>query len=122
MREFYSYVWRSSAPRQIVLRILAISAALLAMAPLELQRHIINTLAGHEHFGPPALPSEVTRAGGRNEVCTTLRWREPDSNHRSRRERDGETMMVGRGVSLDGSRQLFWTEKCCGPTGHTALL
>jgi len=32
MREFYSYVWRSSAPRQIVLRILAISAALLAMA------------------------------------------------------------------------------------------
>jgi len=84
MREFYSYVWRSSAPRQIVLRILAISAALLAMAPLELQRHIINTLAGHEHFGPPALPSEVTRAGGRNEVCTTLRWREPDSNHRSR--------------------------------------
>ena len=36
MREFYSYVWRSSAPRQIVLRILAISAALLAMAPLEL--------------------------------------------------------------------------------------
>ena len=80
MREFYSYVWRSSAPRQIVLRILAISAALLAMAPLELQRHIINTLAGHEHFGPPALPSEVTRAGGRNEVCTTLRWREPDSN------------------------------------------
>jgi hypothetical protein len=32
------------------------------MAPLELQRHIINTLAGHEHFGPPALPlSEVTR-------------------------------------------------------------
>ena len=52
MREFYSYVWRSSAPRQIVLRILAISATLLAMAPLELQRHIINTLAGHEHFGP----------------------------------------------------------------------
>jgi hypothetical protein len=52
----------------------------------------------------------------------TLCWREPDSNHRSRRERDGETMIVGRGVSLDGSRQLFWTEKCCGPTGHTALL
>jgi len=48
MREFYAYVWRSSASRQIVLIILAISAALLAMAPLELQRHIINTLAGHE--------------------------------------------------------------------------
>jgi hypothetical protein len=27
---------------------LAVIAALLAMAPLELQRHIINTLAGHE--------------------------------------------------------------------------
>jgi hypothetical protein len=48
MREFYAYVWRSSASRQIILIILAIAAALLAMAPLELQRHIINTLAGHE--------------------------------------------------------------------------
>ncbi len=48
MRELYEYVWRSSASRQIVLIILAIMAALLAMAPLELQRHIINTLAGHE--------------------------------------------------------------------------
>jgi ABC-type multidrug transport system fused ATPase/permease subunit len=48
MREFYNYVWRSSASQQIVLIILAILAALLAMAPLELQRHIVNTLAGHE--------------------------------------------------------------------------
>ena len=48
MLELYSYVWRSSASRQIVLIILAIAAALLAMAPLELQRHIVNTLAGHE--------------------------------------------------------------------------
>ena len=64
MREFYSYVWRSSAPRQIVLRILAISAALLAMAPLELQRHIINTLAGHEHSGP-AGPAAVRGHEGR---------------------------------------------------------
>ena len=50
MRELYAYVWRSSAPRQIVLIILAIIAAVLASAPLELQRHIINTLAGHEKF------------------------------------------------------------------------
>jgi len=48
MREFYDYVWRSTASRQIVLIVLAIAAAALAMAPLELQRHIINTLAGHE--------------------------------------------------------------------------
>ena len=48
MREFYAYVWRSSASRQIVLIILAVTASLMAMAPLELQRHIINTLAGHE--------------------------------------------------------------------------
>jgi ABC-type multidrug transport system fused ATPase/permease subunit len=48
MRELYAYVWRSSASQQIVLIILAIIAALLATAPLELQRHIINTLAGHE--------------------------------------------------------------------------
>jgi hypothetical protein len=46
MREFYAYVWRSSASRQIVLIILAVMAALLAMAPLELQRHIVNTLLG----------------------------------------------------------------------------
>ena len=48
MREFYNYVWRSSASQQIVLIILAVIAALLAAAPLELQRHIVNTLAGHE--------------------------------------------------------------------------
>ncbi len=48
MRELYGFVWRASAPRQIVLIGLAVSAALLAMAPLELQRHIVNTLAGHE--------------------------------------------------------------------------
>jgi hypothetical protein len=43
---------------------LAISAALLAMAPLELQRHIINTLAGHEHFGPDG-PAAVRGHEGR---------------------------------------------------------
>ena len=50
MRELYAYVWRSSASQQIVLIILAIIAAVLATAPLESQRHIINTLAGHEKF------------------------------------------------------------------------
>ena len=48
MRELYAYVWRSSASQQIILIILAIIAAVLATAPLELQRHIINTLAGRE--------------------------------------------------------------------------
>jgi ABC-type multidrug transport system fused ATPase/permease subunit len=48
MREFYAYVWRSSASRQIFLIVLAIIAAVMAMVPLELQRHIINTLAGRE--------------------------------------------------------------------------
>ena len=50
MRDLYAYVWRSSASQQIVLIVLAIIAAVLATAPLELQRHIINTLAGHEKF------------------------------------------------------------------------
>ena len=50
MRELYAYVWRASASQQIVLIVLAIIAAVLATAPLELQRHIINTLAGHEKF------------------------------------------------------------------------
>ena len=50
MRELYAYVWRVSASQQIILIVLAIIAAVLATAPLELQRHIINTLAGHEKF------------------------------------------------------------------------
>ena len=50
IREFYAFVWRSSASRQIVLILLAMTAALMAMAPLELQRHIVNTLAGHERI------------------------------------------------------------------------
>jgi ABC-type multidrug transport system fused ATPase/permease subunit len=48
MRELYAYVWRSSARQQIVLIVLSVIAAVLATAPLELQRHIINTLAGRE--------------------------------------------------------------------------
>lgn len=48
MRKLYAFVWRSSASQQIVLIIVAIIAAVLATAPLELQRHIINTLAGRE--------------------------------------------------------------------------
>jgi ABC-type multidrug transport system fused ATPase/permease subunit len=51
MRELYAYVWRSSASQQIILIILAIAAAVLATAPLELQRHIVNTLAGREQMG-----------------------------------------------------------------------
>ena len=50
MRELYAHVWRASAVQQIVLIVLAIIAAVLATAPLELQRHFINTLAGHEKF------------------------------------------------------------------------
>ena len=50
MRKLYAFVWRSSSSQQIVLIFLAIIAAVLATAPLELQRHIINTLAGHEKF------------------------------------------------------------------------
>jgi ABC-type multidrug transport system fused ATPase/permease subunit len=48
MHELYAYVWRASTSQQIVLIVLAIIAAVLATAPLELQRHIINILAGHE--------------------------------------------------------------------------
>jgi putative ABC transport system ATP-binding protein len=48
MRKFYGFVWRASASQQIILIVLAVMAALLAAAPLELQRHIINTLAGRE--------------------------------------------------------------------------
>ena len=49
MRELYNSVWRASASQQVVLIGLAVAAALLAMAPLELQRHIINIFAGREN-------------------------------------------------------------------------
>ncbi len=48
MRKFYAYVWRSTGRQQIVLVILAVLSALVTMVPLELQRHIINGLAGRE--------------------------------------------------------------------------
>jgi ABC-type bacteriocin/lantibiotic exporter with double-glycine peptidase domain len=48
IREFYAFVWRSSASQQFVLILLGAAAALMAMVPLELQRHIVNTLAGRE--------------------------------------------------------------------------
>jgi ABC-type multidrug transport system fused ATPase/permease subunit len=53
MFEFYRYVWLSTKRRQVPLILLAMLAAVLAMVPLELQRHIINTLAGRER--PDAL-------------------------------------------------------------------
>jgi ABC-type multidrug transport system fused ATPase/permease subunit len=48
MWKFYKYVWLSTGRRQIPLIILAILAAVVTMLPLELQRHIINSLAGRE--------------------------------------------------------------------------
>jgi ABC-type multidrug transport system fused ATPase/permease subunit len=48
MWKFYRYVWSSTGRQQIPLIILAILAAVVTMLPLELQRHIINSLAGRE--------------------------------------------------------------------------
>jgi hypothetical protein len=42
MSKVYAYVWRSLSAQQIALIILASIAAVLATAPLESQRHIIN--------------------------------------------------------------------------------
>jgi len=48
MNQFYKYAWLSTKRQQLTLIILALLASALAVAPLEIQRHIINMIAGHE--------------------------------------------------------------------------
>jgi ABC-type multidrug transport system fused ATPase/permease subunit len=55
MLHFYRHIWSTTGRQQILLVALAIAISLLAMAPLEFQRHIINGLAGHDTVANLAL-------------------------------------------------------------------
>lgn len=48
MLAFYRHIWATTGRQQILLVALAVVISLLAMAPLEFQRHIINGLAGKD--------------------------------------------------------------------------
>jgi len=48
MLHFYRHIWSTTGRQQILLVALAVVISLLAMAPLEFQRHIINGLAGRD--------------------------------------------------------------------------
>lgn len=54
MLELYRLIWSRTRPQQLVLIVLSIVTALLAIVPLELQRHIINGLA-HDKETPRVL-------------------------------------------------------------------
>jgi ABC-type multidrug transport system fused ATPase/permease subunit len=50
MLQFYQQIWSTTARQQIILIALAILISVIATVPLEFQRHIINSLAGHERL------------------------------------------------------------------------
>ena len=50
IRELYRYVWRTSARHQIALSALAVAVFLLELAPLELQRRIVNRAVEGDGF------------------------------------------------------------------------
>lgn len=51
----FGYVWRVSGWHQLGLSLLAVGVFLLAMAPLEMQRRIVNGALGKDSFGALAL-------------------------------------------------------------------
>lgn len=50
VRDLYRYIWKVSARRQVILSALAVAVFLLEMAPLELQRRIVNGAVDHRDF------------------------------------------------------------------------
>ena len=50
MRDLYRYIWKVSGPRQVVLSALAVGLFLVELAPLELQRRIVNDAVAHRDF------------------------------------------------------------------------
>jgi ABC-type multidrug transport system fused ATPase/permease subunit len=54
-KDLYRYVWQTSARSQILLSVLAVVVFLLELAPLELQRRIVNNAVGAETYRVIAL-------------------------------------------------------------------
>ena len=50
IKDLYRYIWQTSARDQIVLSVLSACVFLLELAPLELQRRIVNAAVGHKPF------------------------------------------------------------------------
>jgi ABC-type multidrug transport system fused ATPase/permease subunit len=50
MRELFRYVWKVSGRGQVILSVLSVALFLLELAPLELQRRIINGAVDRQAF------------------------------------------------------------------------
>jgi ABC-type multidrug transport system fused ATPase/permease subunit len=50
VKDLYRYIWKISARDQVILSILSTCVFLLELAPLELQRRIVNAAVGHREF------------------------------------------------------------------------
>jgi len=50
VKDLYRYIWRTSARDQILLSVLSACVFLLELAPLELQRRIVNSAVAHKPF------------------------------------------------------------------------
>ena len=50
MKALYRYIWKVSGRQQILLSALAVALFLIELAPLELQRRIVNSAVAHEDF------------------------------------------------------------------------
>ena len=50
MKDLYRYIWKESGRQQVVLSLLAIALFLIELAPLELQRRIVNGAVEHKDF------------------------------------------------------------------------
>ena len=50
MKDLYRYVWKVSGRDQVILSVLSVALFLLELAPLELQRRIVNGAVDHQEF------------------------------------------------------------------------
>lgn len=50
MKDLYRYVWKVSGREQVILSVLSVALFLLELAPLELQRRIVNDAVAHQEF------------------------------------------------------------------------
>ena len=55
IKDLYRYVWRTSGRSQILLSVLAVAVFLLELAPLELQRRIVNNAVEQQAYQSIAL-------------------------------------------------------------------
>ena len=55
MRDLYRYIWKVSGRQQVVLSVLAVALFAVELAPLELQRRIVNQAVARSEFGSIAL-------------------------------------------------------------------